>query len=106
MEFATEAKPLYQLTAKGADWNWDKTVQQPFLIMKIGLTEASALGYPDPNKTYILDTDASDVRMGEVLSQIPDLAQPQKDYCLTGKELLAVVKAVKHFRTYLYGQHF
>jgi len=31
------------------------------------------------------------------------LSAPEKNYCTTRRELLAVVKAVKHFRPDLYG---
>jgi len=34
------------------------------------------------------------------------LAAAKKNYCTTRKELLAVVKVVKHFRPYLYGRTF
>jgi len=34
------------------------------------------------------------------------LSVPEKNYCTTRRELLAVVKAVKHFRPYLYGRTF
>jgi len=34
------------------------------------------------------------------------LAAAEKNYCTTRKKLLAVVKAVKHFRPYLYGRTF
>ena len=34
------------------------------------------------------------------------LSKSQKRYCTTKKELLAVVTFVKHFKHYLYGQHF
>jgi len=76
------------------------------------------LAYPDPAKEYILDTDASNHNVGAVLSQVQDgrevvvayyskaLLAPKKDYCTTRRELLAVVKAVKHFRPYLYGRTF
>ena len=30
----------------------------------------------------------------------------ERNYCTARRELLAVVKAVKHFRPYLYGQKF
>lgn len=85
--------------------------------MKRGLTEAPVLGYPDSNKIYVPDTDANNLRVRAVLSQIQDreerviayysktLTQPENNYCITGKELLAMVKTVKHFKPYLYGQH-
>jgi len=80
--------------------------------------EAPILAYPDPAKEYILDTDASDHSVGAVLSQVQGgsevvvayysktLAAAEKNYCTTRKELLAVVKAVKHFWPYLYGRTF
>jgi len=77
---------------------------------------ALILAYPDPAKEYILDTDASDHSVGAVLSQVQGgsevvvgyysktLATTEKNFCTTRKGLLAVVKAVKHFRPYLYGR--
>jgi len=80
--------------------------------------EAPILAYPDSTKQYILDTDASDYSMGAVLSQVQGgtevvvayyskaLSAAEKNYCTTRKELLAVVKTVKHFRPFLYGRMF
>ena len=74
------------------------------------------LGYPDHRLQYILDTDASAFGLGAVLSQIQNgkervigyfsktMCSEECNYCVTRKELLAVVTAVKHFRPYLYGQ--
>lgn len=65
-----------------------------------------------------IDTDASDVGVGTVISQLQDgeerviayigltLTPPEKNYCMIRKELLAVIKAVKHFHPFLYGRHF
>jgi len=76
------------------------------------------LAYPDPNLEYILDTDASDQNVGAVLSQVQEgrevvvayysksLSSTERNYCTTRKELLAVIKSVKHFRPYLYGRKF
>lgn len=56
----------------------------------------------------MLDTDSSDSGLGAVLLQIQNdqekvicyysqsLSKPERKYCVTRKELLAVVKAVKH----------
>ena len=76
------------------------------------------LSYPLPEGEFILDTDASNVGIGGVLSQIQDgqekviayfsktLSKPERNYCATRKELLAVVKSVEHFYKYLYGRRF
>ena len=65
-----------------------------------------------------MDTDASDTGIGAVLSQIIDgeehviayasrsLSKPERRYCVTRRELLAVVHFVKYFRHFLYGSHF
>ena len=117
-DYATLAKPLTVLTGKGIKWSWDSAAQGAFSELKRRLVEAPVLGYPDPRISYVLDTDASDVGVGAVLSQVQDsqerviayysktLAPPERNYCVTRRELLAVVKAVRHFRPYLYGRRF
>jgi len=116
--FTGVAQPLNQLTTKGVWWQWTQEEQQAFDHLKQRLMEVAILAYPDPAKEYVLDTDASDHSVGAVLSQVQSrsevavayysktLAATEKNYCTTRKELLAVVKAVKHFRPYLYGRTF
>ena len=117
-DYATSAKPLTRLTTKETPWEWDAAAQEAFETLKEGLVTAPVLGYPDPAIKYILDTDASAVGVGAVLSQIQEgnerviayysktLGPAERNYCVTRRELLAVIKAVKHFRPYLYGQTF
>ena len=76
------------------------------------------LAYPSVEKSFILDTDASDYLIGAVLSQVSDdgekviaygsksFSNSKRHYCVTRKELLAVVYFVKYFRHYLYGKKF
>ena len=117
-DFATIAKPLTVLTGREFPWKWDDETQQSFDNLRQILCQAPVLGYPEPKLQYILDTDASDVGVGGVLSQVQNgkerviayysktLGPPERNYCVTRRELLAVIKAVKHFRPYLYGQTF
>eukprot|EP00731_Ephydatia_muelleri_P036277 Em0229g3a len=71
------------------------------------------------SKSFILDTDASDCGIGAVLSQVNSdgsecviayasrsLSRQEQRYCVTRRELLAVVEFVKHFREYLLGRRF
>ena len=65
--------------------------------------------YPDPVTLFILDTDTSGTGIGGVLFQkYPEeervitffsraLSAQECCYCVTRRELLAVVKAIKHF---------
>ncbi|GFV82332.1 retrovirus-related Pol polyprotein from transposon 17.6 [Trichonephila clavipes] len=96
----------------------DKECEDSFLQLKEALTSSPILIYPQPDKPFILDTDASNESVGAVLSQEIDgqervvaywskcLSKPERNYCVTRKELLAIVKAIEHFHHYLYGQKF
>ena len=68
---------------------------------------------------FILDTDASNIGIGAVLSQVQEdglerviaygsrtLSKAEQNYCVTRKELLALVHFVDHFRPYLLGRRF
>src|SRR5206468_7696172 len=64
------------------------------------------------------DTDASNTAIGAVLSQVQEgeerviayasrtLSRPERNYCVTRKELLAVVYFTKQFKSYLLGREF
>ena len=81
------------------------------------LLNATTLAFPIPGTPRMLDTDASDVAVDAVLSQIIDgverpiafysrvMNSAQRNYCPTRRELLAVVAALQHFRHYLLGSH-
>ena len=76
------------------------------------------LGYPRTEGKLILDTDASSHAVSAVLSQEQDgvervlayysqtLKRAECQYCVTRKELLAVVKGIHQFHVYLYEHHF
>ncbi|CAK1585606.1 unnamed protein product [Parnassius mnemosyne] len=86
--------------------------------LKNRLCKTPILGYPDTGKEFIVDTDASDIGNGGVLSQrngdqeiviayfIKSLSKPERNYCVTRRELLAVVKSLQHFSKYLLGRKF
>ena len=116
--FADIAYPLHQCAEKPQPFAWTSEVNRAFLYLKRVLTEAPILNYPTPDDQFILDTDASNQAVGAVLSQVQNgqeraiayysqvMSRPEQQYCTTRKELLAVVKAVKHFHPYLYGRSF
>ena len=68
-DFAAIAKPLYRLTEKGREFKWTAECNASFNELKARLASGPILAFPDFSKTFILDTDASDVGLGAVLSQ-------------------------------------
>jgi hypothetical protein len=73
---------------------------------------------PIDDGIYYLDTDASDIGLGAVLSQIQNnverpiayasrtLNAAERNYCTTRKELLAVIYGLKQYRQFLLGKPF
>lgn len=118
LNFSEIACPLYALMNKDHAFIWSEECQKAFETMKDRLTTAPVLAMPLDNGEYILDTDASYGSVGAVLSQIQDgqerviayasrtLNGPEKNYCVTRKELLAIVYYMKAFKQYLLGKPF
>ena len=97
--------------------------QKAFDVLKLALTTAPVLGYPNFERDFILETDASLRRLGAVLSQIDKegkthviayaswtLRPSEKSMCNYSSvklELLALKWAViEKFRDYLLGSKF
>ena len=70
--FAKIAKLLTLLTCQQVKFDWTPTHHDAFLHLKESTTQAPILCYPDPNKRYIVYTDASDDACGAKLSQEHD----------------------------------
>ena len=58
--FTKIAKPLTLLTRQQVKFNWTSEHQAAFIHLKDAIVQAPILHYPNPNKTYIVYTDASD----------------------------------------------
>ena len=110
--FADIAKPPHRLTSKGEPFVWTSECSQVFEKLKNCLCKAPTLAHPDFTKEFILDTDAKDFAICAVLSQVFDgkerviayasktLTKAERRYCVTRKELYALVHFVKYFRHY------
>ena len=70
--FAKVAKPLTLLTRQQVKFEWTPDHQTAFEHLKNALVQAPILHYPNPNKTYIVYTDASDNAWGAQLLQDHD----------------------------------
>ncbi|GFW16610.1 retrovirus-related Pol polyprotein from transposon 412 [Trichonephila clavipes] len=67
--FSNIARPLHKLTESKQKFQWAKECEDSFLQLKEALTSSPILIYPQPDKPFILDTDASNESVGAVLSQ-------------------------------------
>nr|VZI11431.1 unnamed protein product [Spirometra erinaceieuropaei] len=121
-DFAHIAAPLNRLTSKQNAFNWSDECERSFEELKRRLISPPLLAFPNISESdplFILDTDASDVAIGAVLSQqqtdglehplilaSQTLTKPERNYSTTHKELLAVVTFVKKFHHYLAGKRF
>ncbi|BHF65275.1 hypothetical protein SprV_0200828500 [Sparganum proliferum] len=121
-DFAHTAAPLNRLTSKQNAFNWSDECERSFEELKRRLISPPLLAFPNISESappFILDTDASDVAIGAVLSQqqtdglehplifaSQTLTKPERNYSTTRKELLAVVTFVKKFHHYLAGKQF
>ena len=118
-DFALITRPLHCLTERTAKFRWTNECQAAFEELRRRLTTDPVLAYPDFSRQFILDTDASDTGIGAVLSQVDEngrervisygsrlLTKPERRYCVTRRELLAVVTFTRQYRSYLAGQRF
>lgn len=91
--------------------------REVFYNLRQEISKETARCQPNLNGEFIVTTDPSDFAIGGILSQInPDgkeqlihtfsktLVAAEKNYSVTDKELLAVVKTLSHFRKYLIGK--
>lgn len=114
--FVDVGKPLIRLTEEKRTFEWSPAAKTAFQPLKEALCTAPIVGYPRPGE--FIDTDAINVAIGGVLSHVQDgsewvvayfsktLFKADRNYCVTPRELLAVVKTLENFHKYLYVQEF
>jgi hypothetical protein len=84
--------------------------QTAFLQLRKQLSSAPILAHPDFSQQFILDTDGSESGLGGVLSKVGEdgkerviaygsqlLTKPERCYCVTRRELLAIVKFTRQY---------
>ncbi|KAA3674850.1 uncharacterized protein DEA37_0008370 [Paragonimus westermani] len=116
--FAEIPSPLHQLTGKGKKFGWSAECHAAFNTLKDKLSSPTTLAYPDFSPyagPFILDTDASDLAIGAVLSQQSAneeaviayasrrLGKRDRRFCTKRREILALVHFLKYFRHYSLG---
>jgi len=117
-DFAHIAEPLLEMMRKGCAVVVTDHRLEAFNELKRRLSEAPILGVPQDQGRYILQTDASNFAAGCILAQVQEgkervleyasrtFNKAERNYCITRKEMAAVLFGLKHFRTYLLGQRF
>ena len=120
-QFATVAAPLTALTTKAqpSTIHLGGSSREAFLSLKAKLTSAPVLHSPDFSREFILYTDASDVGLGALLSQMDveghdhpvafasrQLLDRERRYATIEKECLALKWAILKFAPYLLGRRF
>lgn len=115
-QYSELALPLTDLTRDDTKFEWGGLQQEAFDGLKERLTTADVLAHPDPDRPYILATDASGFAISGVLMQdqadgsrrpvafySKKMNGAEMRYPVHEQELLAVVGAVEHWRCYLEG---
>lgn len=114
--FSRICVPINKLLRKGEKWSWEEEQQLAFDTLKERFTTAPLLIWPDFNKPYIVEADASNFARGAILSQDQDrelhpiayisksLTAAEARYNIWDKELLAILKAFQEWRHYLVGK--
>lgn len=105
--FSAKAKPLTRLTGKDVPFIWGTEEQGAFDSLKKSVTSAPVLRHFDPNLDTVVETDASDINVGGVLSQNYEgrlhpvaffsrtMTPAESNYTIYDKELLAIVTALE-----------
>ncbi|GBG41536.1 hypothetical protein CBR_g74513, partial [Chara braunii] len=113
--YSTIASPLTDLTRLDTPWEWIEECEASFKKLKYALTHYEVLKLPDPDKPFVVTTDASQYGIGAVLAQqegpklrpieymskkMPSQKLAKSTY---ERELYALYRALVHWRHYLLG---
>lgn len=117
-DFSRIMLPLYELTKQGAKWTWTDNHEKARNTIIEYLTSTPVLTLFQEDAPIQLYTDASSLGYGAVLVQVINgrqhavafmsmrTTEAESRYHSYELETLAVVRAIKHFRQYLYGRKF
>ena len=115
--FSSIVTPITTLTRKGVPFVWTAEAEKAFQMLKQAFVQAPILQNPNPQLPFVVETDASQIAVGGILSQADvtsgslhpvafyshKLNQAESNYSVGDKELLAIKLAFKEWRQYLLG---
>src|SRR5712671_1024537 len=119
--YSRVARPLLDLTKKATPWVWEEAQTKAFETLKRLMCTEPVLTQPQYDKPFILHTDASAYGMGAILLQegginpqkpskprlhpiayySATLTPTERNYDIYERELLAIIKALQHWRPHL-----
>eukprot|EP00896_Chara_braunii_P016319 GBG74195.1 hypothetical protein CBR_g17907 [Chara braunii] len=114
--YSTVASPLTDLTRLDTLWDWSDECEGAFKRLKHALMNHEVLMVPDPQKPFIITTDASQYGIGAVLAQqdgkklrlieYMSKKMPSKKLAKSTyeRELYALYKALVHWRHFVLGR--
>jgi RNase H-like domain found in reverse transcriptase/Reverse transcriptase (RNA-dependent DNA polymerase)/Integrase zinc binding domain/Chromo (CHRromatin Organisation MOdifier) domain len=118
-DYSKIAKPLLLLTHNTTPWHWDNEQQKAFERLQDLMCQQPVLKQPDFTKPFAVFTDASAYGVGAILSQeggantqnrtkyhpvayySATFTETERNYDVYDRELLAIMKAITHWRPYL-----
>ena len=110
-DFSKRVHALVELSKKKNRFHWTSEFED----IKQTLTGPEIMGYPQDDGKFILDTDACDVSIRAVLSQMQDgrerviayasrtLSKAGRNYCVTNRELLAIRYFTEYFTVFAWS---
>ncbi|GBG85963.1 hypothetical protein CBR_g40776 [Chara braunii] len=116
--YSTVASPLTDLTRLDTPWDWSDECEAAFKRLKHALMNHEVLMVPDPQKPFIVTTDASQCGIGAMLAQQDEKKlrpieymskkMPSKKLAKSTyeRELYALYNALVHWRHFLLGRFF
>jgi RNase H-like domain found in reverse transcriptase/Reverse transcriptase (RNA-dependent DNA polymerase)/Integrase zinc binding domain/Chromo (CHRromatin Organisation MOdifier) domain len=118
-DYSKIAKPLLLLTHNTTPWHWNDEQQKAFEQLRDLMCQQPVLKQPDFTKPFAVFTDASAYGVGAILSQeggpntqnrtkyhpvayySATFTETERNYDVYDRELLAIMKAITHWRPYL-----
>ncbi|KAK5911796.1 hypothetical protein CesoFtcFv8_001732 [Champsocephalus esox] len=116
-DYSRVAGPLTRLTSPTTGFSWTPECDAAFSELKRLFTTAPVLIHPDSSRQFVVEVDASNTKVGAVLSQRSEqdqqlhpcaffshlLTPAENNYDVANRELLAVKLALKEWRHWLEG---
>ena len=116
--FSIVAAPISHLTAKDQPFIWTEECAKAFDVLRNAIADEAVLNHPEFDQPFIIDSDASGVGLGAVLSQVVDgverpicfasraLQPAERIWHTQEKEALGILWALQQFRHFVLGADF